>query len=128
MVQISENASKLILKMTEKNGIPGGGLRIGIKAGGCSGLSGPRGRPPPAGAAPPTPAAVGVVATGQADSAGLAAQLILVLIGQGGAEGRWLHGDPSVPSRVVRKVGVKALVALCRSGEDSYARMRPEWF
>ena len=39
MVQISENASKLILKMTEKNGIPGGGLRIGIKAGGCSGLS-----------------------------------------------------------------------------------------
>ena len=25
--------------MTEKNGIPGGGLRIGIKAGGCSGLS-----------------------------------------------------------------------------------------
>jgi iron-sulfur cluster assembly protein len=39
MVQISENASKLILKMTVKNGIPGGGLRIGIKAGGCSGLS-----------------------------------------------------------------------------------------
>ena len=39
MVQISENASKLILKMTEKNGIAGGGLRIGIKAGGCSGLS-----------------------------------------------------------------------------------------
>jgi iron-sulfur cluster assembly protein len=39
MVQISDNASRLILKMTEKNGIPGGGLRIGIKAGGCSGLS-----------------------------------------------------------------------------------------
>jgi iron-sulfur cluster assembly protein len=39
MVQISENASKLILKMTQKNGIAGGGLRIGIKAGGCSGLS-----------------------------------------------------------------------------------------
>lgn len=39
MVQISDNASKLILKMTAKNGIPGGGLRIGIKAGGCSGLS-----------------------------------------------------------------------------------------
>lgn len=36
---ISENASQLILKMTAKNGIPGGGLRIGIKAGGCSGLS-----------------------------------------------------------------------------------------
>jgi iron-sulfur cluster assembly protein len=39
MVQISENAAKLIRKMTEKNGIPDGGLRIGIKAGGCSGLS-----------------------------------------------------------------------------------------
>ena len=39
MVQISENASKLIVRMTAKNGIAGGGLRIGIKAGGCSGLS-----------------------------------------------------------------------------------------
>lgn len=39
MVQISENAARLILKMTRKNGIPDGGLRIGIKAGGCSGLS-----------------------------------------------------------------------------------------
>ena len=39
MVQISENAGKLISKMTLKQGLPGGGLRIGIKAGGCSGLS-----------------------------------------------------------------------------------------
>jgi iron-sulfur cluster assembly protein len=39
MLQISENAAALIRKMTLKNGIPGGGLRIGIKAGGCSGLS-----------------------------------------------------------------------------------------
>ena len=39
MVQISDNAAKLIKKMTAKNGIPGGGLRIAIKAGGCSGLS-----------------------------------------------------------------------------------------
>ena len=39
MLQISENAAKLIKKMTAKNGIPDGGLRIGIKAGGCSGLS-----------------------------------------------------------------------------------------
>jgi iron-sulfur cluster assembly protein len=39
MVQISENAAKLIKKMTARHGIPGGGLRIGIKAGGCSGLS-----------------------------------------------------------------------------------------
>jgi iron-sulfur cluster assembly protein len=39
MLQISENAARLIRKMTLKNGIPDGGLRIGIKAGGCSGLS-----------------------------------------------------------------------------------------
>ena len=39
MVQISENAAKLIKKMTDKNGLSGGGLRIGIRAGGCSGLS-----------------------------------------------------------------------------------------
>ena len=39
MVQITENAAKLIRKMTVKNGVPEGGLRIGIKAGGCSGLS-----------------------------------------------------------------------------------------
>jgi len=39
MFQISENASKLIKKMTLRNGIPEGGLRVGIKAGGCSGLS-----------------------------------------------------------------------------------------
>ena len=39
MLQISENAGRLIRRMSLKNGIPGGGLRIGIKAGGCSGLS-----------------------------------------------------------------------------------------
>jgi iron-sulfur cluster assembly protein len=39
MVQISENAGKLINKMIRKHGLGGGGLRIGIKAGGCSGLS-----------------------------------------------------------------------------------------
>jgi iron-sulfur cluster assembly protein len=39
MLNISENAAKLIQKMTRKNGLPEGGLRIGIKAGGCSGLS-----------------------------------------------------------------------------------------
>jgi iron-sulfur cluster assembly protein len=39
MLTISENAAKLIQKMTRKNGLPEGGLRIGIKAGGCSGLS-----------------------------------------------------------------------------------------
>jgi len=39
MVQISDNAAKLIRKMTAQNGFPEGGLRIGVKAGGCSGLS-----------------------------------------------------------------------------------------
>jgi iron-sulfur cluster assembly protein len=37
MVQITENASKQILKMLDKNAIQGGGLRVGLKAGGCSG-------------------------------------------------------------------------------------------
>src|SRR6185503_21148509 len=37
MVQITESASKQILKMLVKNELPGGGLRIGLKAGGCSG-------------------------------------------------------------------------------------------
>ena len=39
MVEISENAGKLINKMVARYGFAQGGLRIGIKAGGCSGLS-----------------------------------------------------------------------------------------
>jgi iron-sulfur cluster assembly protein len=39
MLQISDNAGQLIKKMTARHNIPGGGLRIGIKAGGCSGYS-----------------------------------------------------------------------------------------
>jgi iron-sulfur cluster assembly protein len=39
MLQISESASGVIAKMLVKNGLEGGGLRIGIKAGGCSGFS-----------------------------------------------------------------------------------------
>ena len=39
MVEISENAGKLINKMVARHGFAQGGLRIGIKAGGCSGLS-----------------------------------------------------------------------------------------
>ena len=39
MLQISESASQVILKMLEKNGLAGGGLRVGVRAGGCSGLS-----------------------------------------------------------------------------------------
>jgi len=37
--QISGSAAQLIRKMTSRQNLPGGGLRIGIKAGGCSGLS-----------------------------------------------------------------------------------------
>lgn len=39
MISISENASRQILKLLAKQGMPGGGLRVGVKAGGCSGLS-----------------------------------------------------------------------------------------
>jgi iron-sulfur cluster assembly protein len=38
MVQISENAARQILKMLAKNGLEGGGLRVGLRAGGCSGF------------------------------------------------------------------------------------------
>lgn len=37
MIAISENAAKQIQKMLAKNSLEGGGLRIGVKAGGCSG-------------------------------------------------------------------------------------------
>jgi iron-sulfur cluster assembly protein len=39
MVQISEDAAQIIAKMLDKNGLAGGGLRVGVKAGGCSGFS-----------------------------------------------------------------------------------------
>jgi len=39
MIQISENAGRQIRKLLDKQGMAGGGLRVGVKAGGCSGLS-----------------------------------------------------------------------------------------
>jgi iron-sulfur cluster assembly protein len=39
MVAISESAAQVITRMLDKNGLAGGGLRIGVKAGGCSGFS-----------------------------------------------------------------------------------------
>jgi len=39
MITISDNASRQILKLLHKQGLQGGGLRVGVKAGGCSGLS-----------------------------------------------------------------------------------------
>ena len=38
MIQVSENASRQIVKLLAKQDLPGGGLRVGIKAGGCSGF------------------------------------------------------------------------------------------
>lgn len=40
MIEISENASRQIRKLVEKQEMPAtAGLRVGVKAGGCSGLS-----------------------------------------------------------------------------------------
>ena len=38
MIQLTENASSQIVKLLAKQEMPGGGLRVGIKAGGCSGF------------------------------------------------------------------------------------------
>jgi len=39
MIEISESAARVITRQLEKNGLIGGGLRVAIKAGGCSGFS-----------------------------------------------------------------------------------------
>ena len=39
MIEITESAARVINKQVAKNAQPGGGLRIAIKAGGCSGFS-----------------------------------------------------------------------------------------
>ena len=39
MIQITESASRVITKQLLKQQKPGGGLRIAVKAGGCSGFS-----------------------------------------------------------------------------------------
>jgi iron-sulfur cluster assembly protein len=39
MIEITENASRQIRKMMARQGIADGGLRVGVKGGGCSGLS-----------------------------------------------------------------------------------------
>lgn len=38
MIQITDNASKQIVKLLVKQNLVGGGLRVGIKAGGCNGF------------------------------------------------------------------------------------------
>jgi len=39
MIEISDSAARVIRKQLEKNHKPEGGLRIAVKAGGCSGFS-----------------------------------------------------------------------------------------
>jgi len=39
MMYITIDAGRQIRKLLEKQGLPQGGLRVGVKAGGCSGLS-----------------------------------------------------------------------------------------
>ncbi len=39
MIEISESAARVITRQLVKNGLSGGGLRVAVKAGGCSGFS-----------------------------------------------------------------------------------------
>jgi iron-sulfur cluster assembly protein len=39
MIEISESAARVITRQLTNNGIAGGGLRVAVKAGGCSGFS-----------------------------------------------------------------------------------------
>jgi iron-sulfur cluster assembly protein len=39
MIEISDSAARVIARQLEKKGLAGGGLRIAVKAGGCSGFS-----------------------------------------------------------------------------------------
>jgi iron-sulfur cluster assembly protein len=39
MIQISDSASRVITRQLAKKGLQGGGLRVAVKAGGCSGFS-----------------------------------------------------------------------------------------
>ena len=38
MIRITDSAARQIIKMLAKSGLEGGGLRVGLKAGGCSGF------------------------------------------------------------------------------------------
>jgi iron-sulfur cluster assembly accessory protein len=39
MIEISDSAARVITRQLEKKGLQGGGLRVAVKAGGCSGFS-----------------------------------------------------------------------------------------
>ena len=39
MIQVSDSAARVIARQLAKKGLAGGGLRVAVKAGGCSGFS-----------------------------------------------------------------------------------------
>lgn len=39
MIEISDSAARVITRQLAKSNLPGGGLRVAVKAGGCSGFS-----------------------------------------------------------------------------------------
>jgi iron-sulfur cluster assembly protein len=39
MIQVSDSAARVITRQLAKHGLAGGGLRVAVKAGGCSGFS-----------------------------------------------------------------------------------------
>ena len=39
MIEVADSAARVITRQLEKKGLPGGGLRVAVKAGGCSGFS-----------------------------------------------------------------------------------------
>lgn len=39
MIEITESAARVITRQLQKSGLPEGGLRVAVKAGGCSGYS-----------------------------------------------------------------------------------------
>jgi iron-sulfur cluster assembly protein len=39
MIEVSESAARVITRQLARNGLSGGGLRVAVKAGGCSGFS-----------------------------------------------------------------------------------------
>jgi iron-sulfur cluster assembly protein len=39
MIEVSESAARVITRQLAKSGLTGGGLRVAVKAGGCSGYS-----------------------------------------------------------------------------------------
>src|SRR5829696_8562047 len=79
------------------DGVRSLGASHGVAASvGGLGAGWPGAQPPPGAGGRPPPRAVGAAGTEQAKLVGLAAQLVAVLVGEGGAEGRMRHAGPSM--------------------------------